>query len=299
MDIKPKLKHYYEHHYKKLLLIPIIMLVLALLQIGLQVVNTGDFVNKGISLKGGSTITINKPISVSPEELEKSLQEEFLGDDITLRVIYSAGKESYLMIDSSFQEQAEINSLTAMLKEITGLASDDYSIEVVGSSLGESFFKQTAMALLVAFLLMGIVVSLYFRKLIPVAAVLLAAFSDIAVTLAIFNLTGIKLSTAGVAAFLMLIGYSVDTDILLTSRVLKRKDDPLMERIYGAIKTGLTMTTTTLAAVFTALLLVNNETVKQIMIILFIGLLVDSIMTWVQNAGILRLYLEKKGEKTS
>ena len=299
MDIKPKLKHYYEHHYKKLLLIPIIMLVLALLQIGLQVVNTGDFVNKGISLKGGSTITINKPISVSPEELEKSLQEEFLGDDITLRVIYSAGKESYLMIDSSFQEQAEINSLTAMLKEITGLASDDYSIEVVGSSLGESFFKQTAMALLVAFLLMGIVVSLYFRKLIPVAAVLLAAFSDIAVTLAIFNLTGIKLSTAGVAAFLMLIGYSVDTDILLTSRVLKRKDDPLMERIYGAIKTGLTMTTTTLAAVFTALLLVNNETVKQIMIILFIGLLVDSIMTWVQNAGILRLYLEKKGGKTS
>jgi len=299
MDIKSKLKHYYEHHYKKLLLIPIIMLVLALLQIGLQVANTGDFVNKGISLKGGSTITINKQISVSPENLEKSLKEEFPESDLALRVIYSAGKESYLMIDSSFQEQAEIDSLTAMINKATGLTLEDYSVEIVGSSLGESFFRQTATALLVAFLLMGIVVSLYFRKLIPVAAVILAAFSDIVVTLAIFNLTGIKLSTAGVAAFLMLVGYSVDTDILLTSRVFKRKEDPLMERIYGAIKTGFTMISTTLAAVLTALFLVNNETVKQIMIILFIGLLVDSIMTWVQNAGILRLYLEKKGEKTS
>src|SRR3989344_8481390 len=135
MDIKSKLKHYYEHHYKKLLLIPIIMLVLALLQIGLQVANTGDFVNKGISLKGGSTITINKQISVSPENLEKSLKEEFPESDLALRVIYSAGKESYLMIDSSFQEQAEIDSLTAMINKATGLTLEDYSVEIVRSSL--------------------------------------------------------------------------------------------------------------------------------------------------------------------
>ena len=95
----------------------------------------------------------------------------------------------------------------------------------------------------------------------------------------------------------MLIGYSVDTDILLTSRVLKRQDGSLMERIYGAITTGLTMTAATFAAILTTLLLVNNETVKQIMIILVIGLIIDSIMTWIQNAAILRLYFERKEKK--
>ena len=125
-------------------------------------------------------------------------------------------------------------------------------------------------------------------------AVILAALSDIVVTLAVFNLTGIKLSTAGIAAFLMLIGYSVDTDILLSTRVLKRKEGSVMDRVYNAMRTGLTMSATTLSAVLIALIFVQSEIVKQIMIILFIGLLVDLIMTWIQNVGILRLYLEKK-----
>jgi len=141
---------------------------------------------------------------------------------------------------------------------------------------------------------MGIVVFIYFRSPAPSLAVILAAASDIVVTLAIFNLTGIKLGTAGIAAFLMLIGYSVDTDILLSTRVLKRKEGSVMDRVYSAMKTGLTMSATTLSAVLIALIFVQSEIVKQIMIILFIGLLVDLVMTWIQNVGILRLYLEKK-----
>ena len=141
---------------------------------------------------------------------------------------------------------------------------------------------------------MGVVVFIYFRVLIPSLAVIAAAFSDIVVTLAVFNLTGIKLSTAGVAAFLMLIGYSVDTDMVLTTRVLKRTEGTVMERVYGAIKTGSVMITSTLAAVFITLVFVQSEVIKQIMIILLIGLLVDFIMTWIQNVALLRLYLERK-----
>ena len=163
-----------------------------------------------------------------------------------------------------------------------------------GEYLGGSFFKQTVSALIVSFILMGLVVFFYFRTPMASLIVILAALSDIIVTLAIFNLTGIKLSSAGVAAFLMLIGYSVDTDILLSTRMLKRQNEGMMDRIYGALKTGATMTITTLAAVFVALVFAQNEIIKQIMIILFIGLLVDPIMTYIQNAGLLRMYLEKK-----
>jgi len=95
----------------------------------------------------------------------------------------------------------------------------------------------------------------------------------------------------------MLIGYSVDTDILLSTRVLKRKEGSIMDRVYNAMRTGLTMSATTLSAVLVALIFVQSEIVKQIMIILFIGLLVDLIMTWIQNVGILRIYLEKKRKK--
>jgi len=144
---------------------------------------------------------------------------------------------------------------------------------------------------------MGLVVFIYFRTAVPSLAVILAAFSDMIITLAIIDLIGIKLSTAGIAAFLMLIGYSVDTDILLTTRVIKRKEGSVFDRVIGAAKTGLTMNLTTLSALTIAFIFTPSEVLKQIMLILIIGLLVDIINTWLQNAAILRYYIEKKGDR--
>ncbi len=293
LNMKSKIKSTYENKYKLLLIIPSLLFVLALLQIGIQTAVTGDFVHKGITLKGGSTITIEDG-SINIIELEQFLNEKFPGGDIDIRTISVAGSITGIAIDSDAQDNTEIDNLIDTIEERIDLKKSEYSVEVMGSSLGKSFFQQTLIALLIAFLLMGIVVFIYFRTIIPSLAVILAALSDIVVTLAIFNLIGMKLSTAGIAAFLMLIGYSVDTDILLSSRLLKRKEGSIMSRIYGAMKTGLTMSTTTLVAISVALIFVQSEIVKQIMLILFIGLLVDLIMTWIQNVGILRLYLERK-----
>jgi len=113
-------------------------------------------------------------------------------------------------------------------------------------------------------------------------------------TLAIFNITGQKLSTAGVAAFLMLIGYSVDTDILLSARVLKRAEGTVKERTMGAMKTGMIMMASAIAVALTAFILSQSAVIRQIMLIILIGLCVDIINTWIQNAGILRWYMEKK-----
>ena len=294
--MKKAIQNIYEQKYKMLLLIPFIILILAVVQIGVQTAMTGDFVNKGITLKGGSTITIDKTEMINSGELESFLQSKFSKADINVRTITSAGQVVSIAVDSDAQENSEINALTKIIVDKYNLNKGDYSIEVMGSSLGESFFKQTFTALIIAFLLMGVVVLIYFRTIVPSLAVILAALSDIIVTLSIFNLTGIKLSTAGIAAFLMLIGYSVDTDILLSTRLLKRKEGSIMSRVYGAMKTGLTMSTTTLVAIGVALIFVQSDIVKQIMIILFIGLLVDLVMTWIQNVGILRLYLEKKNK---
>src|SRR3989344_3127617 len=142
--------------------------------------------------------------------------------DITARTITDAGETIGITIESVAQDDKEILAMLAAIQEKIPLTKDDYTIEVTGDALGQSFFRQTITAPFIAFILMAIVVFAYFRTFIPSLAVVLAAFSDIVITLAIFNLSGMKLSTAGIAAFLMLIGYSVDTDILLTSRVLKR-----------------------------------------------------------------------------
>jgi preprotein translocase subunit SecF len=292
MSLKERLIRFYDKNYKKLFIIPILMLVLGIAQISFQTATTGDFIHKGVSLKGGSTITILQETDALA--LQNSLDELFPERDITVRGITRGGAVVGVSIESDAQEEVDIDLLSGMLKEKFSLTSDDLTIEVTGSSIGNSFFRQTVIAIIIAFALMALVVLLYFRTFIPSVAVVLAALSDIIVTLAIINLLGVKLSTAGVAAFLMLIGYSVDTDILLTSRLIKRREGTLFERLLGAIKTGMTMTLTTLVAVLVAFFVTNSDVIRQIMLVLLIGLIVDIINTWIQNAAIIRWYMERK-----
>ncbi len=287
-----KLSHVYDKHYKLLLLIPNIIILLAIIQIISQVALTGDFINKGITLKGGVAITISER-SYDIFKLDQELRSVFPKSDLSVRAFTNA---KGIIIEAA---DIDVDSLISELKKkFENLSKNDYNVEQIGSALGKSFFRETFRSLILAFLFMAIVVFITFRTAIPSLAVILAAASDILVTLAIFNLTGLKLSTSGVAALLMLIGYSVDTDILLTSRVLRRRDGTILDGTYSAIKTGLLMTATALSAVLVALVismfLTISDTIFQIMLILFIGLIVDTVMTWIQNAGILRYYLEKK-----
>jgi preprotein translocase subunit SecF len=137
---------------------------------------------------------------------------------------------------------------------------------------------------------------IYFIYSIPSFAVILSAFADILMTLILIDILGIKLSSAGIIAFLMLIGYSVDTDILLTTRMLKRSGGTLNKRMLEAFKTGMTMTLTSLLAVCVAFFIVKSFSIvlSQIFLILSIGLFFDIFNTWITNASILKWYVEKE-----
>ncbi len=154
-----------------------------------------------------------------------------------------------------------------------------------------------AMVLALAALLINSV--FYFKNSIPSLAIILSAFADIFMTLALFNFLGMKMSTAGIVAFLMLIGYSVDTDILLTNRVLKRHEGSLNRRIFSAFKTGTTMTLTSLLAIITALLIVSSfsAVLTKIFTVLVIGLSFDILNTWITNVSILKWYVKRKESK--
>ena len=283
-----KLLEGYDKNYKKLLIIPIVMLILSIGVISYKYSTTGDFVEKDISLKGGITISIpSKDVDV--DSLKTYLSSEFPGSDISVRTLTRLGEKIGITISASDIGSNELlNSLKTKLGDL------DYGVEEMGSSLGKSFFKETFIAILFAFLFIVIVVFFYFRQPIPSLAIVLSAFSNMVVTLAIINLIGVKLSTAGVAAFLMLIGYSVDTNILLSTKVLKRKGGEVIDRIVNGMKTGLAMTSTTVIAIVIAYIFSQSAALSQIMLILIIGLLMDVLNTWVQNAGILRLYLERR-----
>jgi preprotein translocase subunit SecF len=269
-----------------LLLIPAALGVLAY-----EKATTGDYFQKGVSLKGGDTYTI-PATGVDVAALQAALSERHPEGDITVRGVTEFGKLTAIIIEVSDVEESALFASLADSDII--VIPGSYSKESLGAALGATFAKQTILALLIAFLMMAIVVFLTFRRLAPSGYVILAVVSTLIETLAAVALLDVRLSTAGIAAFLMLIGYSVDTDILLTNRSLRQKEGTLLERIYRAMRTGITMTLTAIVTTGIAYLFSDSDVIKQIMLILTIGLLFDLLNTWVQNVGVLRLTLERK-----
>ncbi|MBW3004458.1 protein translocase subunit SecF [Candidatus Woesearchaeota archaeon] len=296
MGIKSKLIHIYDKRYKELMIFTIVLLFLAIGVLGYNYATTGEFVQKGVSLKGGITLTIPTTTEIDTVALESDLHDKLPKADIEIRRLTEAGMLKSIIIEASDTDEDQLKQ-AVIASHIIELNEDEYTIESMGSTLGASFFRQTIVAIILAFLAMGIVVLITFRSVIPSLFVILAATSDILCTLATVSLLGMKLTTAGVAAFLMLIGYSVDTDILLTSRVLKRKEGSVFDRILGSMKTGMTMSLTSFVAALLAYIFTSSDVIKQIMIIIVIGLFFDMLNTWIQNTGILRWHLEKKAKK--
>lgn len=284
------LERIYEKNYKKLILVPIILLVLSLIFLTFNYVTTGFIIERDVSLKGGISITIEQE-NLDEQEISNFLNSKY--EDISVRTLtdlYSR-KNIGLMIEASDIGEPE---LKATLKERIQFTEAQYSAEEYSATFSESFYRQLVMVLLFAFILMAMVVAITFRTLIPSLAVILAAITDLVVTLAIVSLFGMKLSSGGIIAFLLVIGYSIDTDVLLTTKLIKRRIGTLYERLEQAMKTGLTMTITTLTAIFVAFLFSTAPILKQIFLIILVALIVDIISTYFGNASILIWYLKKK-----
>ena len=111
------LKNFYEQRYKTLLIIPFLLLLGAFLQIGLQYSATGDFVNRGITLKGGSTITIDYNEAMDLDLLQSFLNEQLPLAEVSVRTISSAGSIVSVAIDADAQESAEINVLLDVVRQ--------------------------------------------------------------------------------------------------------------------------------------------------------------------------------------
>lgn len=287
-------RSWYDKSYKFLMIIPIIIVIISLVYLGMFYSKNGDFINRDTSLKGGTTITL-------PGEIASDTEQKIYSEvpDASFRSLSDlrTGKKIALIIESELQPE----ELKAAVEKALGyeLTEDNSSMEFTGPTLSSNFYNQLIIALIISFTLMSIVIFVMFRTFIPSIAVIFAAFSNIVFALAIVDYLGIKLSAAGIAAFLMLIGYSVDTDILLTTRVLKKHEGTINQRIYGAFKTGIFMTLTALAAILPAFFIVTGlpDSFRQIFLILAFGLSADIFNTWLTNAGIIKWYCNGKGIK--
>jgi len=287
-----KYSTFYKKNYKKFMIIPILLFIFSIIMITNTLKNENSPIYRDVTLKGGLSATLEIEPTVEEYQLQKQLEDLFPQNSFSVLFKAENGKNVGYIITTDIKEE----QLKPKLEQIfeTKINQDNYSSRFISPKLSNAFFKQAMIALGFSFLFMSLVVFLYFRELVPSSAVVLSAIFDIIVTVGILDLLEFKLSVAGIGAIIMLVGYSIDTDVLLTNRLVKEKGDNYFEKTFFAFKTGSLMSLTTLIAGIGAIIFTNAAIIFEIAFILAIGLAVDYISTWIQNTGILLWWLEKK-----
>ena len=274
-----------ENH-KILIAIPIILALLSLVLIGFH------GLEQGVDLKGGSQAELQLLGSVTPSELEDTLDAKLNTNNI--KVTNNGNNKVTVELENNINSSTFTSALDGKAKVI--------SYNEIGPVLSEEAMGQIYIAMLFAFLFMAITVFIVFREPVPSVAIILAALCDILIALGGMSIFKIPLSIASVGALLMLIGYSVDTDILLTTRLLKRREGTVEQRAKNAMYTGLTMSFAAIAAmailfIVTKILMPEATTLSNISAVLVIGLIGDILSTWLMNLGILKTYIDWRQSK--
>ena len=272
---------YEQYTNRQLIVVPLVVLVIALAVIGAFFAVTGSPVRPGLAFTGGTELQLTTTDSAAA--IESTFQSE--GFDVESVQPIRTQSDGYIV---TFQS----TNTGSIQQAAEGAGYDVDSIQGRSASFGAQSQSQAVLGVGIAFAGMAALVFALFRTFVPSVAVVASAFSDIVIPVALMNLFGIELTLGTVAALLMLIGYSVDSDILLNNSVLRRSGD-FYESTHRAMRTGVTMTLTSIAAMAVMAAVASFFGIgllASIGVILVFGLTADLMNTYLLNVSLLRWY---------
>ncbi|SDM97382.1 preprotein translocase subunit SecF [Halogranum gelatinilyticum] len=277
---------YTRYSNRQLAAIPLGVLFAAIVVIAATFALTGAPVDPGVEFTGGTElrVAVDAP---SNDAARDQIQSAFSTQPEAIQSV-AAAEQTYIVTFEAGDGSGP--STTQLEQQAESAGFEILSIDAVGPSFGADTQQTALFGVLVAFLGMSLLVFAMFRSFVPSIAVVISAFSDIVIPVALMNLLGIELSLGTVAALLMIIGYSVDSDILLNNHVIRRSGS-FYESVASAMRTGVTMTLTSLAAMVVMTItatLFGIQLLASIGIILVFGLTADLMNTYMLNLSLLR-----------
>ncbi|MGH7564106.1 MAG: protein translocase subunit SecF [Gemmatimonadota bacterium] len=183
------------------------------------------------------------------------------------------------------QEEVFGQRIEEHLRQAPELAERSFTVvrtEAVGPKIGEELKRDALMAILYAMGFIMIYVAIRFDIKFGVAAIL-ATFHDIVLSIGAFSLTGKEISLSVVAAFLTIIGYSLNDTIVVFDRIREdlktMRREPYEEIVNRAVNQTLSRTIltggTTLVVLF-FLFFIGGEVIHDFAFALIIGILIGT-----------------------
>lgn len=308
-----QLEQIYKKYYKRLLYIPV-----AIFFVYIYLAFFWPGIRMGIDFSGGILVSFASDAPFDAESLEAAIKASTGSPDVrvTPTMTLEGGKTVYGgIVEVSYPKEAKKTppsheeAITAReenrewLKNIVLSTirkhvpnARDIVVREVTPTLGERFWNTAVWIAIWAIILLTITVLFFFRQAVPSIIMICSAIYDLLGMLALMAIFNIPLTLETITILLMQVGYSIDTDVVLTTHLLKRKEGPPEKRAARAARTGIHMTGTTFVAmlfVYAVGYLTRNITVMRIANVMFFGLISDLFVTWLMNASLLLWWVKR------
>lgn len=240
--------------------------------------------NVGIDFSGGTQLTLRFPARPDVDELRRLVASAAVGESQIQR--FGGDEANEVMVRTPIQAGTEEGSAPHVLEALRARYGENgftvLQTENVGPQMGAELRRKGFLA--VAWSLAGMLTYIWIRfQLRFGVGATMATVHDVLVTLGLFTLVGYEFNLTTIAAFLTLIGYSVNDTVVVFDRVREnmRRDPraPLLQLLNKSInqtlsRTLLTGGTTVMACI--ALILLGGEVLRGFAFILAVGVVVGT-----------------------
>tara|TARA_B100000287_G_scaffold340830_1_gene327314 strand:- start:947 stop:1870 length:924 start_codon:yes stop_codon:yes gene_type:complete len=273
------------------------------------IINNGPKLS--IDFKGGTLISVQYTESVNINKFRNQLKNVNINgqtfDFSTSEIKHFGNKSNVSIRIANMKDEPEnfsqifIDALKDIYPNSIPENKDDFilSIDKVGPKIGSELSGKAVMAILYAITLILIYISFRFEFIYAIGAIA-AITHDVIITLGIFSILGYEISLSIVAAFLTIVGYSLNDTIVIFDRIREnmktRKKDPVASTVNKSINESLSRTIvtslTTLLVVIT-LYLFGGEVIHYFSFALIIGVLVGTYSS-IFVASLIVVYMQPK-----
>ena len=247
-----------------------------------------------IDFKGGTLVAVNftKPVDIN--EIRSSLSSVLIDGqnfDFSKEEIKHFGDESNVAIRIASIENEPprfanrvSESLASVYPDLLPSEKSDFilSIDKVGPKVGAELSSDAVLAILYALGFILIYISIRFEFKYAIGAIA-ALTHDVLITLGVFSILGYEISLAVIAAFLTIVGYSLNDTIVIFDRVrenVKSSKGSSMESVINqSINDSLSRTIVTSLTTFLVVLilfLVGGEVIHTFSFAMIVGVVIGT-----------------------
>lgn len=258
-----------------------------------------------IEFTGGSQFTVTAPDTTDQDTATEAVQSVVPGAATKVVIV----NDQDVRVQTDQMTEGETQQVARALAGAYGVEPDAVASSFIGPAWGESVTRQSLWGLAIFLALTFLILAIYFRTWKMSAAAIIGLLDVLVITVGVYALAGFEISPAAVIGFLTILAYSLyDTTVVFDKiRENTTEDGEKTSRLFGesvnlavnqtlirSINTSVVAALPVGAILFIGAFWLGAETLTDISLSIFVGILVATYSTLFVAAPLYSLFRENE-----